>query len=487
MNKLQSDAGWTATPSAILAMVGGALILLGVAASGKVLFVYVLLAAFGLAWVTFVRPEVGLAALTFTMFTNLAGVLANEYGFTSLSEGLLLLLIAVALLRFLWYRELARDLFMVAIALGLYLVSLAATAMIARDPQLTLSGVVSVAKECIFLLVILALLTDWRRLHWAIAGIVCGAALVASLTVLQYALGLYTNNFGGLANAEVHQIAGKFDSWRVTGPLSDANYYAQILILGLPFAIEAPRHAKNPFFRLLGLVAAALILLAIFLTFSRGALVAIAVLMVAFLWHRRAQILGFGALVVVLLVLAMPQLPPGYFERVKAGVTDASTLVSGEGYITDKAVAGRMSEMLVAVHLFRENPLLGVGYNQFETLYQDTARRHGLMSRGSDRQAHSLYIEVLAERGLVGGVLFAGILLFAFCAVRLSVQRLREAGVYAPQGIARAIGFGLLGYLTAAIFLHDGYPHYMWLAIALAASLPQVTAHLTRQVAPNAK
>ncbi|MDP4032968.1 MAG: O-antigen ligase family protein [Pseudorhodobacter sp.] len=483
----QPIARRVATRRAVLGVVGTVLVVLVVAASGQLVVAYVVLAAFGFAWIALLRPEVGLAVLTFSMYTNLPAVLGNQHGFTSLSEGLLALLAAIALLRFLRRGELGRDLIAVALVLFVYLVSLASTAMIAPDPQLTLSGVIGTTKETVFVLLIVALLTDWRRLQWAVGGLVCGAVLVATITVLQYALGMYDNNFGGLANAQMHQIAGELDSWRVSGPLSDANYYAQMLLLALPFGFEALRHGKSPLFRLLGLAAGVLIVLAIFLTFSRGALVAIAVVLVALLWQRRAQMLGIGAVATLVLVAAVQYLPLGYFERVKAGVTDVTTIVTGEGYITDMAVAGRRSEMLVAVHLFRENPVLGVGYNQYESLYQDNARRHGLMARGSDRQAHSLYVEVLAERGLVGGMLFAALLMFAFGAVLRSVRRLGEAELSAPRGAARAVGFGLLGYMTAAIFLHDGYPHYFWLAFALAASLPQVTANLTSRVARNTR
>lgn len=104
------------------------------------------------------------------------------------------------------------------------------------------------------------------------------------------------------------------------------------------------------------------------------------------------------------------------------------------------------------------------------------------MARGSDRQAHSLYLEVLAERGLIGSAIFAGLLIFALASTAHAARALANAGLRSEAFLARAYGTGLIGFLTASVFLHDGYPRYFWLALALALALPQAAAALLRKV-----
>ena len=104
---------------------------------------------------------------------------------------------------------------------------------------------------------------------------------------------------------------------------------------------------------------------------------------------------------------------------------------------------------------------------------------HGLMARGADREAHSLYLETLAERGLVGAGVFAALVGTALAAVVGAWRRLNRHGLRSEAMLVAAYGSGILGYLTAAIFLHDGYFRYFWMALALAWSLPQAVRSLT--------
>jgi len=103
---------------------------------------------------------------------------------------------------------------------------------------------------------------------------------------------------------------------------------------------------------------------------------------------------------------------------------------------------GRFPLWEVAWKDFSENPVLGVGTQNFEaTYYQDRDTVAGYV-----QQPHMLPLEILAERGLVGGVLFAGFV--AVCVV--AGLRERFTGLNA-QGKAQ------VGALVAAVsywFVH---------------------------------
>jgi tetratricopeptide (TPR) repeat protein len=92
--------------------------------------------------------------------------------------------------------------------------------------------------------------------------------------------------------------------------------------------------------------------------------------------------------------------------RWEAFKTDDQTGQAQSRYLS-AAGSGRYVLWEVASRDFAEHPLLGVGTQNYEATYyrlrEDTV--------GWARQPHSLPLEILAERGAVGGVLFAGFLL----------------------------------------------------------------------------
>lgn len=91
--------------------------------------------------------------------------------------------------------------------------------------------------------------------------------------------------------------------------------------------------------------------------------------------------------------------------------------------------SGRFELWDIAWRDFKANPVLGVGARNYEATYYQM-RDEGT---GYVRQAHSLPLEVLAERGAVGGALFFGFL--GVCAVRGLWRRFGRLG---SEGKAQA-------------------------------------------------
>lgn len=106
--------------------------------------------------------------------------------------------------------------------------------------------------------------------------------------------------------------------------------------------------------------------------------------------------------------------------------------------------SGRYALWQVAWEDFERHPVLGVGTQNYEATYYQLREAQ----IGSVRQPHMLPLEILGERGLVGGVLF-----FGFLAVCLGVSlssRFRDL---------RSEGKAQVGALVAAVaywFVHSG-------------------------------
>jgi O-antigen ligase len=124
--------------------------------------------------------------------------------------------------------------------------------------------------------------------------------------------------------------------------------------------------------------------------------------------------------------------------------------------------------------MFADHPVFGVGVSNYPVYYQQYSRRIGLDPRTEARQAHNLYLEIAAEMGLAGIIVFSIILWNMFNGILSSWKRLKEAKERVNANLILSIAIGLIGYFGAAFFIHAAYPRYLWLLIGIALSIPQV-------------
>jgi len=147
--------------------------------------------------------------------------------------------------------------------------------------------------------------------------------------------------------------------------------------------------------------------------------------------------------------------PVGFVgEKWEAFKTNDTTGGEQSRYLSASG-SGRFELWRVAWEDFVENPALGVGTHNYEATYYQSREEN----TGSVRQPHSLPLEVLGERGAVGGALF-----FGFLAVCVGVGLRRRFGDLGTEGRAQ------VGALLAAIsywFVHAG-AEWFW-------QLPAVT------------
>lgn len=133
-----------------------------------------------------------------------------------------------------------------------------------------------------------------------------------------------------------------------------------------------------------------------------------------------------------------------------------------------EADTGRYAMWQVAWKDFTSNPLLGVGTHNYEATYYQLREQDA----GNVRQPHSLPLEVLAERGIVGGILF-----FAFLATCLGAGLWRRFKHLGSEDKAQ------VGALIAAItywFVHSSIDWFWQLP---AVTLPAVV-YLAMLVGP---
>jgi putative inorganic carbon (HCO3(-)) transporter len=298
---------------------------------------------------------------------------------------------------------------------------------------------------------------------------VAGGALLATLTVFQFLTGSFGTTFFGFGQSAVQNIVGGVNDVRISGPIGDPNFFAQLLVLLVPLALDRalaePRRSR----RLAAWYAAAIMAASVVFTFSRGGVLALGVVVLLMLLRRQHQ--GGQGLPVGRAALAVPFLPSGYLDRLNT-LGQVGTVES----TTDVSIRGRTAEAGAAWAMFMDQPLTGVGLGNFSGHYQEYARSLGIEVKRVDRQPHNLFLEVAAETGIPGLFAFAALIGGALFATATARRRWRAAGREAEAGLAYAVGAALVGWLATSAFLHLDFARPWWLLMGIAFALPRLAA-----------
>ena len=135
----------------------------------------------------------------------------------------------------------------------------------------------------------------------------------------------------------------------------------------------------------------------------------------------------------------------------------------------------RATEGLAALLVFIDHPVVGVGPGMFRYYYQEYAGYVGLRVLAADRQAHNLFLGLLAETGALGMICF---LLVLYVTLRNLNQMRKRYLISNPDysNLATAFMLAIITYLASGLFLHFAFIRYFWLMMALAGAASYIAA-----------
>jgi len=107
--------------------------------------------------------------------------------------------------------------------------------------------------------------------------------------------------------------------------------------------------------------------------------------------------------------------------------------------------------------------------------------RLGIDNRAEEREAHSFYLELLAQMGLMGATAYALILFMLFRGLWRAKRRLMMIDRTDLIPWITSIQLALIGYHVTSIFLHGAFIRYLWLLVAIAASSTVAVSGLVQQ------
>jgi O-antigen ligase len=178
---------------------------------------------------------------------------------------------------------------------------------------------------------------------------------------------------------------------------------------------------------------------------------------------------------VVLLVLVFA--PEKYGDRLSS-ITNEKTVEEG-------TAGERMFTWGIGWEMFLSNPIFGVGQGNFPWTVGDYLGGRTWQTRSlAGRAAHSLYFTLLPELGLVGVILFGGMIYFSYRDVKLCKSLVARRRVTNAQNlgqeneaIERVLWFGnamvgaLIAYLITSAFISTLYYPTFWILVGLIVAL----------------
>ena len=424
--------------------------------------------------------EFGLLFLVFITYTRFSDVIVHYHNAPSVAKSFIVLLIVAILFRWAIFNEKPDGWQLPLLLIGAYGLVGFASILYAQDPTRVVDTLSEFVKDAIIALVVVVLLKRGHTFRYVIWTLILVGIFLGSLSVYQYLTKTFTNEYGGFALAQVMQIVGATNDYRISGPIGDPNFFAQAMVVLVPIALERMLHEQRILFRILAGLSALVTILTIVFTFSRGGFLALVVtLVVLFLLYPPLS--NRLPLFVLSVVVVMIMIPPSFYQRILSlgQVVGASNV----GFRTeDLAIRGRASELLTGWEMIKDHPMFGVGLKNYSYLYASYSKDIGLAPSVSERSAHNLYLEVAAETGFVGLFIFFLILRAMWVSLKFARTKFLMAGLDNYSGMVTALAIGTLGYLVAAIFVHAAFPRYFYLLVGLSMAMRQVAQNTVREL-----
>ncbi len=303
-----------------------------------------------------------------------------------------------------------------------------------------------ISKILLFTVVMILLVNTKERLR----GVVLVTAGSLGLLAVKGAL-------FGLRTSGESRVWGPPDSF-----LSDNNAFGLALNMCLPLLFFLAAQEKRKWLRVAMWITFASTILVILLTYSRGALLGLAVVITALMLKSRHKIVGaFFMVVVAFFVLSFA--PDAWMQRM-------GRFFSGD---LDESAQQRLVSWGTSWNFAHDYPLTGGSFDVLPNVqvfqrYQPRPLPLGFLSSGP----HSIYFQLLADQGFPGLALF--LLLIGSCywslwRVRVSARSVPSANYLVPY--THMVEVSILGFMVSGAFLGFVYLDVIYQMIGLVVVL----------------
>jgi len=285
------------------------------------------------------------------------------------------------------------------------------------------------------------LVTEFWKLRRVIFIQACSVAVISVISVVK-----------GRSHARLEGVLG--------GIYSNPNDLAFAIVLSIPFCIAFLLSSKG-FLRKLGWIIGMLcMMVALFMTASRGGFVTLVVAMTVSLWHfgvrgkRFYLIFGTALIGSVLMIVAGGPL----MQRFEAMSGDVSSKQESKAYQSYEQRKYLMEKSIEAIQRY---PILGLGMRNFQEY------------SGEWLDVHMTYLQICVEGGIPVLILYLLFIRRPFVNLRELRKRAKKKKDIAPDIVlfAAALHSSFVGFIVGAMFAPEAYQFFPYFTVAYTACL----------------
>jgi len=248
------------------------------------------------------------------------------------------------------------------------------------------------------------------------------------------------------SNEPSGEAAPKFapdDEFRVMnkGLFGDPNDLALTLIAILPFTIALRRRASPVRNVLLVWLPVAVIIYGIYVTRSRGGVLALACVLGLLVRHRLGNSLSLATAGIAVVGLM------------------GAGFVGSRSMSMDQSAEGRVEMWSAGLQNLKGSPVWGIGFSNFDGV--------------NVKAAHSAYVQCFAELGIVGYILWLALMMVTLDDLR-QIHATAQAEDADLKLWGRAVQVSLIGFLIGAIFLSRAYDVQLFILLGLGTAIGDV-------------
>lgn len=332
------------------------------------------------------------------------------------------------------------------------------TAPFALWPTLAVSSAVSIMLPILLMtFVILSCEPNARNLHVLKLGLMGGAAVHGAMLLLG-------------RDFSTDDRMGSVSSF-------DSNDLAVLMVIAFPFSVSMAIHSRGKR-RWMAVFAAVVFLTVVVYAGSRGGTLALLTAALIFVASAKGMRRAVALILLVLGGVLTWNLAPASFRQRMESITNTEDDYNTWAYDGRKQIWAR------ARGYIKESPVTGVGMLNFSVAEGNHLTASG--ARGKWSNAHNSYLQVTAELGIVGGIIFFGILGLGAAnalALRRPVRSNQELRSGQPEYLAALAGAAAGGYFLSHAYF---YPLYALVAVTLFARRVAMAASVQSAPAPVA-
>ncbi len=276
-----------------------------------------------------------------------------------------------------------------------------------------------------------------------------------------------------LVGAVIFSLFATWKSFGSGGRLSgvrayDPNDFALLLVCTIPLAVYFMRPGVKLLTRVLAGLALVFFVVTLVRTGSRGGFLGFIAVMVYLLFRFKGLSLRvrMGALTIALLTLGLAG-----SDRYWALI---GTIRNPDEDYNFTEQGGRVAVWKRGIGYMLDRPIAGAGLGTFGVIEGQSTLNRARAREGKGWvavAAHNSFVQVGAELGVTGLLLFLGLIVVSFRACSWRAPPRATAEQKTEQALARSLAGALVGYCVAGFFLSQAYSAYAYSILGMIAAL----------------